>query len=169
MSPILIVAGVKVSLAVTTGIAAHLTTSHLALLYANHAAATVTATHAGAGQAMAAHGSRVLPAGHHPGTHPMSADIKELLAAAGTIGTLTFVSLYDHMIDEVWKKAQHRVRDISVEELQENLNLAYMHTKRALRHINQATADEKRRLDLLMEQLRRTLRPMPPGDSAAPA
>jgi hypothetical protein len=158
----------KAGAAAAIGLAAHSAACHLALLYA-HQAAAAASTHAEAGHAIAGHVARHLPPGHQPGTHPMKADIDELLAAGGTVAGLTFINLYDHIIDEAWKKALSRARGLSVKDQQERLQAAFLHAKIALRDIKRLTPAELLHLEQLRAWLAERLRPMPPHGSAAPA
>jgi hypothetical protein len=166
MYQLLIFPAVKGGSAVAGAALAHAATSHLALLYANHAAATVgthaSAGHASVGHAAATHASRVLPAGHHAGTHPMMSLFDDMaISAAATVGALTFTNLYDHMLDELWASMKGR---LSEEDMREQMHhvayIACRHTKKALRRIHKLTADESARLNALRDELIQRLQSM---------
>jgi hypothetical protein len=162
MYHLLIFPAVKGGSAVAGTVMAHAATTKLALLYANHAVTAVGA-HATAGHAAAAHASRVLPAGHHPGIHPMTNLFDDIAISAGvTVGALTFTNLYDHLLDELWASARNR---FSAEDMREQMrHLAYVacrHAKKALRQIDKLTTEEIDRLNAVLDQLLRGLASMP--------
>jgi hypothetical protein len=99
----------------------------------------------------------------------VSRELAELLGGAATIGTLTLINLYDHILDAEWEKAKKHHRGISVKRLQKHLDLAYRHTKIELEDIKQNTADEIRRLAQLVAQLAGMLRPLQPFAGGQPA
>lgn len=171
----------KGGMIVVSSVTTHVTITHLALLYANHAVSTVGAAHVGAshavaghvaaGHAAAGHAGRAMPAGHHPGTHPAGKLIDDFALSAGaTVAALTFTNLYDHMLDELWATAQDH---LSAEDLREQMrHLAFVacrHTRSALRRVGKLTSAEAARLTQLREQLLARLQSMPLGGLAAAA
>lgn len=176
MYHLFIIPAAKGGMAAAGAVSAHLAISHAALLYANHAVSTAGAGqlaggHVAAGQALAGHAGRSLPAGHHPGIHPVSELIEEFAASAGaTVAVLTFTNLYDHVLDELWGKAQDH---LSAEDMREQMrHLAYVasrHTRNALRRIGKLSTEEASRLNQVRAQLLAMLQSMPLAGPAAAA
>jgi hypothetical protein len=156
MEPVTLVICVKVC-AVAHQTAAHRAAAHLA---ARSAAAHLAAAHAAAHGA-GAHAAKAVHEAGLRGTHPVSPLLAELAAGAATIGTLTFVHVYDDLLDEVWEKVKKRGRDIPVKVLRKKLNHAYQLTKMALEDLGQATEDELYRVAQFMERLLLALRSGP--------
>jgi len=160
MEPVTLIVCAKAGTAVKH-LAAHYAAAHLAAHYAaahlaaHYAAANAAAHHATAHTAKAVHEVGLL------GTHPMSPVLAELAAGAATIGTLTFINVYDHILDDAWEKAKKLRRGISVKVLRKKVNRAYLLTKMALEDLGLATADELRCLALFVERLLLALRPVP--------
>ncbi len=183
--------GITALVAAGHGVAIQIAVGHLATAHAAHAAAHLTAVHGAAAHGTAftatanGHATAAAHAGHavapthlaktlhgvpHISANPMSRKLAELLAeGAATVGSLTFVNLYDHMLDAEWKKEQKRHRGVSAKRQRDLLDLAYRHTKIALEDIKQDTADELHKLARLRERVLAMLQPLTPTAHAAAA
>ena len=172
MEPVCMTIGAKTGAALVTGVTTHLAVCELAAAYAHHAAAQLAIAHAATAHAATAHAGHAVAGAHtakalhgvrHLSAHPMSRELAELLGGAATLGTLTFINLYDHILDAEWEKAKKHLRTIPVKRLKKQLNLAYQHTVIELENAKLDTVDEMRRLAQLVAQLGGTLRPLTPS------